>query len=238
MTTTFYAPPGAFAGTRVVLPEAEARHAVRVLRLREGDEVVVVDGVGGWHRVRLALTTREGAIGEVVETRRDVNEPAAGLTLALPPLKAADRFEFAVEKAVELGVTAFVPLRTARTEGRIKAARLEAHVVAAMKQSLRCRLPRLAAETPLATLLASAEGAVFLLHEAADSARTLPRRLAEVPPGAPVTVVIGPEGGFTPDEVRAAEAAGALVASLGPRRLRAETAALVACTAVLLHRLG
>lgn len=252
MTTPFYAPPEAFGPDgRVRLPDDEARHATRVLRLGAGDEVAVVDGAGGWHTVRLDDVAKDRAAGTVVATRREVGEPSGPVVLALPPLKSADRFEWALEKAVELGVTDLVALRTARTEGRLpKEARLDALAIAAMKQTLRTR--RLRVHTVALVALvgfrlpvwedgtgAGVALAPVLLHESADPAAALDRVLARVDTaGAAPCVVVGPEGGFTPEEVAVAEAAGWPVASLGPRRLRAETAAVAACTALLLARLA
>ncbi len=116
MITTFYAPPEAFRDEWVRLPEDEAHHAVRVLRHRPGDEVIVVDGAGGWYRLCLEQVDRHGVWGRVLETRRDVGEPPYHLTVGLALLKQTARFETFLEKAVELGVSAIVPLLTARTE--------------------------------------------------------------------------------------------------------------------------
>lgn len=222
MTTTFYAPLDAFEGRRVVLPEAEARHATKVLRLRAGAEIAVVDGVGGWHRVRLVHTEVGRAIGEVVETT--LLPPPPPLRLALALLKADDRFEFAVEKAVEIGATEIVPLRTARVEpgARVRAERVEGVAVAAMKQSLRAHRPRVHAPVALADVLGPD---AVVLHEGAPLADAL---AATSVAAAMPTLVVGPEGGFTDAELAAATASGARIASLGAARLRAETAAVVA----------
>ena len=147
MTTPFYAPPDAFdgasEGVRVTLPPDEARHATRVLRLGAGDTLSVVDGAGGWHDVCLDDVAKDRASGIVTATRREVGEPEGRVVLGLAPLKSSDRFETAVEKAVELGVTDLLVLRTARTLGRMpRAERMHHLAVAAMKQSLRTRLLR------------------------------------------------------------------------------------------------
>lgn len=230
MTTVFYAPPEAFDGATVRLPDAEARHATKVLRLRAGAEIVVVDGNGGWHGVRLTHTEVGVAIGIVVATEQ--RPPPPPLRLALALLKADERFEFAVEKAVEIGVTEIVPLRTARVEAgaKLRAERVEGVVVAAMKQSLRAHRPRLAPLTPLADVFGP--GAV-VLHEGAPLSATLAAALAT---GTVPTLVVGPEGGFTDAEVEIARAAGSAIASLGEARLRAETAAVVAVALAAFHR--
>lgn len=234
MTTTFYAPPERFHDGRVTLPDDEARHAVRALRYGVGDEIVVVDGAGGRYRVRLTGADKRGAAGEVVEERREVGEPPYRLTVGLGTLKNAGRFETFAEKAVELGVGRIVPLTTERTEReRLKERRLENILVAAMKQSGRSRLPDLAELQEFADALRSDDALRILCHESADPAAVLPRVLDGAAES--ITILVGPEGGFSEAEVAAAEAAGWAVASLGPHRLRAETAAIAAASAVMLH---
>ncbi len=237
LTTTFYVPPDRFADGRVALPDDEARHAVRVLRHGPGDEIVVVDGIGGRYRVRLTETDKRGAAGEIVSEEREVGEPSYRLTVALGTLKNASRFETFAEKAVELGVAEIVPLVTERTERMsLKPTRMENILVAAMKQSGRSRLPTLTDPQPFADLLADrTTGLRLLCHESADPDALLSRVLDRLSVRGPITVLVGPEGGFSDDEVAAAQNAGWIVASLGPRRLRAETAAIVAAAAVMLY---
>jgi len=240
MTTSFYAPLSAIREQAyVVLPEDEAAHAVRVLRKRPGDEIVVVDGAGGWHRVRLDHADRKGASGTILETRREVGEPAYALSIGLALLKNRSRFETFLEKAVELGVREVIPLRTHRTgKGQFKVHRAEQVLIAAMKQCGRSRLVRLAAPQPLAAVLGQGDVDLALLaHEQAAPDRSLVRVLAAHPAAPSLRVLIGPEGGFTDEEVEAARQAGYAPVSLGPRRLRAETAALVAASAVMTARL-
>lgn len=235
MTTTFFAPPDRIENGRVTLPQDEARHAVRALRHGVGDEIVVVDGAGGRYRVRLTEADKRGAAGEVVEEQREVGEPPYRLTVGLGVLKKAGRFETFAEKAVELGVSRIAPLATERTERqRLKAGRLENILVAAMKQSGRSRRPELSDPQEFADALRSADALRILCHESADSAAALPRVL-EASSAETITVLVGPEGGFSEGEVAEARAAGWTVASLGPRRLRAETAAIAAASAVMLH---
>ncbi len=236
MTTTFYAPPECITDGRLVLPDDEARHAVRTLRHAVGDEIVVVDGAGGRYRVRLTEADKRSAAGEVLAAEREAEPPR--LVIGLGVLKNAGRFETFAEKAVELGVTGIVPLETERTErSRIKPARLEHILVAALKQSGRSRLPALAEPTPLADVLArDTEGLRLLCHEAAAPEALLPRAL-DRNPGGSVTILVGPEGGFSEAEVAEAEAAGWIVVSLGPLRLRAETAAIAAAATAMLASL-
>lgn len=234
-TTTFYAPPSSFRGNYVTLPEDEARHAVRVLRHRTGDEVTVVDGEGGWHRVRLDNIGKAQTSGQVVETRQGVGEMPGTLTVGLALLKNKNRFETFLEKAVELGVHRIVPLRTRRTEKkRLRRARSERLLVAALKQCGRSHLPVLAEPVPLGQALQEDESEqAILLHEAPSEGASL-LDVVQRSEAERRSLWIGPEGGFADEEVEAAQEAGAQIAWLGPRRLRAETAALAAAAGVML----
>lgn len=234
MTTTFYAPPSSIRGGRVVLQEEEARHAVRVLRKRAGDEIVVVDGAGGWHRVRLDRVGTDRALGTILETRREVGESSYRLTIGLGLLKNRNRFETFVEKAVECGVSEIIPLQTKRTERQgLKIQRTKNILRAAMKQCGRSFIPSLAEPTPLAVVLeAGRHDAAFIAHEQVQEGRSIGGVLMETPRTERVLVLVGPEGGFTDEEVVLATEAGCTPVSLGPRRLRAETAGIAAALAV------
>lgn len=236
-TTPFFAPPSRIRGDRVVLPDDEAHHAARVLRHQPGDEVVVVDGAGGWHRVVLDAVDRRQVAGRVVETRHGVGEPAYDLTIGMALLKNRSRFETFLEKAVELGAARVVPLVTERTErGHLKETRAHNILVAAMKQSQRCRLVELAEPAAFDDALGGAYDLSLLCHEQTGPDAHVLAALARHPAARSIRVWIGPEGGFSDAEVAAATAAGFIPVSLGPRRLRAETAALAAAAAVMLAR--
>lgn len=237
MTTAFYAPPSQFRQHRVMLPPSETHHAVRALRHRAGDTIVVVDGEGGWHRVRLEQTGQEHALGTVLDSQREVGEPNAPFVLAVGVLQKRSRYETLVEKAVELGVTTLVPLATARSERtRVRLDRLRSIMVAAMKQCGRSRLPALAEPCSLSHVLTRYPRLQALCcHESGAGRRAL-LPAVQAAPDTGVLVTVGPEGGFTPNEVDLAQRAGAELVHLGPRRLRAETAALAAASAVALGR--
>jgi 16S rRNA (uracil1498-N3)-methyltransferase len=236
VTTTFFAPPSLFKNGRVRLPDDEARHAVRVLRHQPGDEIVVVDGAGGRYRVRLTETDKRSAVGEVVAVEREVGEPDYRLRIGLGTLKNAGRFETFAEKAVELGVAEIVPLVTERTERMsLKPQRTRNILIAAMKQSGRSRVPTLTEPRPFAEVSAETADVRILCHESADPRASITRVLSAEANASEIVVLVGPEGGFSEGEVAAARDAGWTIASLGQRRLRAETAAIVAATAVMLH---
>jgi 16S rRNA (uracil1498-N3)-methyltransferase len=233
---TFFVPPSGFSGDRVAFPEAEARHAARVLRIAPGNDVHVVDGEGGRYRVRIDSVGRHAVSGTV--TGRQEGEPPIRpeLTLAVGLLKNSGRFETVLEKAAELGVARIIPLVAGRTEtGRLRADRASGILVAAMKQCGRARLVALDPPMPLADVLAAARQDLRVIcHEGARPADRLAAILADGPPARSACVLVGSEGGFTDQEIDAARSAGFRTASLGPTRLRTETAALAASALVLL----
>lgn len=227
MTTHFYLPPGCIHGDRIALPEGEARHALRALRLSAGAELIAVDGQGGWYRIVLDHVGRSDAAGHVVERRREVGEPPYRLSMAVGMIKHRGRFETFLEKAVELGVSEIIPLLTERTEKeRLRKKRSENILIAAMKQCGRSRLPVLADPTPLEEVLRRNVGQGLCCHE--GSSASLLRVLRASALQEDVAILVGPEGGFTDEEVAAARSVGYAVVSLGNRRLRAETAAITA----------
>ena len=233
-----YAPPEAFLNPDAVpLPEDEAAHAVRVLRLKAGNEVIMVDGEGSWYRVALQQVAKKKTIGVVIEHRKDVNEPKGPLCIGMPVLKSRQRFEAFLEKAVELGVTSIVPFISEHAEKRsLRMDRARSVMIAAMKQCRRSRLPALAAPSLLLQWLpnvatglrciATQRASLSLLQTLQSSAESA------------TTILIGPEGGFSEAEIAAAMQAGFHAVSLGPRRLRSETAAIVAATTALMHSIG
>jgi len=215
----------------VPLPREAARRLRRVLRLRVGDAVEVVDRA---RPRRARATLAEGGALEVAAWVDLGPAPEPDLWLC-PGLVKADRLEWAAQRAFELGLGGLAPVVTARTQvkpGRRFGERLRKVAEAAGEQSGRVHLPRLLEPRPLLDRLeelASSGRAVWL---ADPGGAPLPPTLE-----APAALVIGPEGGFSPEEVEAAEALGALRVGIGGHVLRAETAA-VALTTLALARLG
>lgn len=234
-TTSFYAPPDCVRGDYLQLPEEEAEHAARVLRIERGDEVEVVDGAGTWYRVRLEEVGEGRAAGHVVERRTDRREPGYRLVLVAGLLKKRSRWETMLEKAVELGAGAVRPLTTRRTEKtRMRRDRCRRVMIAALKQCRRCRLPDLPEPVSLEEYLEAEAGAdaVRLFGEQpGETSRPLRDLLPEERPGE-VRVLFGPEGGFASEEIEQIRAAGYRAAHVGPRRLRGETAVIAAAATV------
>ncbi|HCR48468.1 MAG TPA: 16S rRNA methyltransferase [Bacteroidetes bacterium] len=227
MTTQYFASPACFEGNHVTLPPEEARHVVQVLRHGVGEELAVTDGAGGWFRVVIRFAKKNKVIAEVVEKQIDRGEPSRQLSIGLALLKSTDRYEWFLEKAVELGVTAVYPLLTHHTEmRRFKPERAEKVMIAALKQCGRTRLPFLHPITELQRCLSAKADARFLLHEKTTEPNLFERWQSLKPYH--TLIVVGPEGGFSEAEILLAREAGWHMASLGSRRLRAETAAVMA----------
>ncbi|MGI9041155.1 MAG: RsmE family RNA methyltransferase [Gemmatimonadales bacterium] len=232
MNRVLLAPGAAESGTPVPLDEAESHH-LRVRRSREGELVSLRDGAGLMGTGRLVLLEK----GWGVEINAAERHPRpADLTLAIGG-GDRERFAWAVEKAVELGVTAIVPLETVHTAGvggRLQArhiSKLRRQALEALKQCGAVWAPTI--EDPVQLRL--------FLERAAAGTRWLAEAMGQPPPdaldGAPLTVVIGPEGGLVAEERAVLTAAGYLPVSLGLHTLRFETAAIAAAAAVSAARL-
>jgi 16S rRNA (uracil1498-N3)-methyltransferase len=219
-----------------MLPDAVAHHALKVLRLRVGDELVLFDGGGGEYPGCVTEAARRLVV--MLGEWRDVDcEPPLAMTLA-QALPSGDKMDLVVQKAVELGVSAIQPLQAKRSVVRLSGERLEkrgAHwqqvALAACEQSGRNRLPQVRPLVDLPHWLAqpAATGELRLLLSPHQGVR-----LAEVPrPMAGVTLLVGPEGGLESAEEEMARSVGFVPVRLGPRVLRTETAGLAALAAVM-----
>ena len=221
----FFVEPAEMAGDRFPLPAAIERQVRAVLRLRDGDRLVLLPNDGAEAICRL-----EGGACVVEERRPAAGEPHHRLTVVQAMLKG-DALEQVVQHGTEVGVAAFQLVVTDRSIVRDlpprRLERLRTIAREAAEQSERGRIPEVMAPVPLAEMLAP--GSVLLFE------RNEGDRLGQLDP--PASIVIGPEGGFTPSEVQAAVDAGVTVAGLGPRILRSETVAAVAA-ALILSRTG
>ena len=224
--TSFFVYPDLITDEALVLEGDNFHHAINVLRQETGSELRVVDGHGMQLVVRIENIETKKALCSIISRTEGVGESNVSITLAVGMLKAKDRFEFLVEKAIELGVNSIVQLQTARTVGRpARPDRLHRIAVAAMKQSNRSFLPEISAPVDL--------------HSFANSHRDGLKMFCSMDPESPrvsevigrdlrndVVVVVGPEGGLDNTEEELLASAGYLPASLGNRRLRTETACL------------
>lgn len=212
---------------QVELDGAPAHYLGNVLRLKEGGELLLFDGKSGEWLAKIALA-RKGRMTVVAERQTRQQEAVPDLWLAFAPVKKG-RVDWLVEKAVELGVARLVPVITQRTiVDKLNLERMRAHIVEAAEQCGRTVLAEIDAPVKLDAFLQARDPARTLYF--ADETGGEPAAAAFAP--GPALILTGPEGGFTPDEAAAIRAApNACAISLGPRILRAETAALAAVSA-------
>lgn len=207
------------------LSEEDSGHAVRVLRHVEGDEITVVDGEGHFYRCAITAAHPKHCGVQILSVEEEQHWPYR-VELAVAPTKNLDRMEWWLEKATEMGLDRFIPLKCRCSERKeLKTERMRKIAVSAMKQSLKATLPEIDGMTDIKAFLREPfEGQKFIAHCMKDAPRKLLSH--EIKPGAAVRVLIGPEGDFTPEEVQMAFANGYVPVSLGEQRLRTETAAL------------
>lgn len=221
----FYTPDIAL---RAELPEEEAGHCIRVLRLTEGDEILLTDGKGMFYKAAISRAHPKHCEVDILESWQQPALWNFHLHIAVAPTKNMDRMEWFAEKATEIGIDAITCLNCRFSERKeVKPARLEKILVSAMKQSQKATLPVLTGMTDFRTFVTQPfDGRKFIAH-CEEGDKKLLKQLYQ--PGENALVLIGPEGDFSPEEIELALKNGFLPISLGESRLRTETAALVAC---------
>lgn len=219
------------AASATELPSDEASHAVRVLRMKPGDEMVLMDGVGTFFKAEVAVASPHHCVYRVLEEMPQLPQWHGRYHIAMAPTKLMDRTEWMLEKVTEIGVDEVSLLNCDNSERRVaKPARLEKILVSAMKQSRKAWKPVLNDMAAFRKFVSEPRGGMkFIAHCYEEIPRTyLYDELCGRDVSEAVTVLIGPEGDFTPDEVRMAVDAGYVSVHLGQSRLRTETAAMVA----------
>lgn len=227
-TRYFYVPDAASTNE---LPAEEAAHASRVLRLESGDEVFLIDGTGCFFKAQLTLVTKGRCLYDIVERLPQEKTWNGRIAVAMAPTKVIDRVEWTLEKATEIGIDEFSLLNCAFSERRnVKLERLDKIVVAAVKQSRKAWKPLLNDLQPFEDFVnRPRKGAKYIAHCYAEiDKKDLYGELLQLNDDEEVTILIGPEGDFSIDEVRLAMSKGYVPVSLGQSRLRTETAALAA----------
>lgn len=222
----FYAPVP--EGGKVELSREESHHAVKVLRLKAGDTVTILDGLG--NTMQGKIVDASSRITMVSITAKEKQIPRKGrLHIGISPPKSGDRFDWFLEKATEIGVEEITPLWSANSERtKINAARNEKIVVSAMKQSRNSYLPRLNDAQKFKDFVSSANSnRKYIAHCEPSATDKLTSVLAK---DEDALILIGPEGDFSPSEIELALGHGFQAITMGAQRLRTETAAIVACT--------
>lgn len=212
--------------TKGFLTDEEARHCVKVLRLKRGDEVLGVDGKGNMHRGLIRDLKKNSVEIAISETIPEWGEHEYNIALWVSPLHKADRFEWLVEKAVELGVNQIRPFVSQRTvKPSFREERIRRIAISAMKQCMRSRLPEINQPVDISEAVTSAAGqpGLFGYMEASAPVTDFAEKIRSE---GVWNLFIGPEGGFTPEEAAQLMEAGAHPISLGASRLRTETAAI------------
>ena len=224
------------------LDAEESGHCVRVLRHRAGDEVDVIDGQGTLYHCRLTQDSPKGAEAEILSQQADWGAHPYHLTIGCCPTKNNDRFEWFVEKATELGVDCIVPLIGEHSERKVyKTERALRIALSATKQSLKARIPEIAEPLSVKDFICHSERSeeslrlIAYCFEDETHPRQSIRQVLDASGARDITVLIGPEGDFSPEEASQALANGYIPVHLGASRLRTETAAVTAVEAVYLH---
>ncbi len=219
-------PPGDEKTVR--LEEEENHHATKVLRCKVGDEVILLDGVGKLYYAKFKTLSSRNSELDVLSIENLPKLPYQ-LHMAVAPTKMMDRFEWFLEKATEIGVSEITPIITERTERSVvKMARMQKVVLAAVKQSKQAFFPKINEAVSFKEFIKSQTSSNKFIAHCLDTPKK--HLIKSVNTQSDNLILIGPEGDFTPNEIEKALELGYIAVSLGESRLRAETAAVVACS--------
>jgi len=222
----FYTPE--LSGKTYSLDESESKHCIRVLRLVKGDEIILVDGMGGYFTAEIVDPNPKRCTVLIIKSELNFGLRNFQVHIAIAPTKNIERIEWFLEKATEIGINRITPLLCRFSERKeIKADRLEKVMVSAMKQSLKAFLPHLDPLIKFSDFISQPfEGQKFIAH-CDDQHRDLLKKMIILNKN--YLILIGPEGDFSSQEINMAIEAGFHPVSLGDSRLRTETAGMVAC---------
>jgi len=236
----FFIPKEWIAEEKVLLKGERAHQICHVLRLKPQDHIIVLDNSGWEYELEIEKLSGELAQGRIVRKDLNTSEPAIRITL-LQALLKADKFEFVLQKGVELGVSSFVPFISdrcvVRKPGENKSQRWQKIIREAAEQSSRGLLPTIHPVVSFVEACQLTNKPAILLWEG-EKSRGLRTILRKQPfyDARVISLFIGPEGGFPPEEVRFAESRGIITAGLGRRILRADTAGIAAVSAILYEK--
>ena len=228
----FYAPE--IAGNEYVLDENESGHCIRVLRMRAGTAVKLIDGKGTLYDAVISKADSRKCCLEITGVTSDFEKRGYRLHMAVSPLKNHERFEWFLEKSVEIGVDEITPLICDKTEKTgFRRERMNNIIISAMKQSLKATLPVLHEPCNFSEFIGRTHMNTRLIAHCSP-VHTRNRISDMYSAGQDALVLIGPEGDFSENEILAANAAGFAGVHLGQSRLRSETAGIAACCLVYL----
>ena len=210
------------------LSEEESKHCIKVLRLEAGDEITMVDGVGGLYYGIIDEPNPKKCIIRVIEKIEQYGRRNYSIHIAMAPTKQIERFEWFLEKAVEIGIDEITPIISQHSERKtINLERLDKIILSAMKQSIKAYVPKLNPAIDFDKFVTqNRSGSLLIAHCINNPKPSLKSKINTTPN---YTILIGPEGDFSPDEVELAKKYGYSDVHLGRSRLRTETAGIVAC---------
>jgi len=226
----FYAPD--VSGNTYTLDEKESKHIIRVLRMKKGDSVRLIDGKGNLYEGKIDDADQKKCAIQILNVVRDFENRNYRLHIAISPLKNPERFEWFVEKSVEIGIDVITPLICRNTEKPgIKPERIRNIIISAMKQSLKAQVTILNPPCLFSDFLnKKAEGLIMLAYCNSNTER---KSIVDVyKKGVPAVIMIGPEGDFSEEETDMAVRKGIIPVHLGNSRLRTETAGVAACHSI------
>ena len=208
----------------------ESKHIIKVLRKKIGDELWITNGEGYLFKAKIIGDSIKQCEIELISSKK-THPKSHWLHMVVAPTKMNDRFEWFLEKVTEIGVDEITPIICDRSERKIlKLDRMQRVIESAMKQSLQTYLPKLNEAVSLSEFLEKpTTGLQFIAHCEDSERHELKRRVVA---DQDITILIGPEGDFTPNEIKSALSKGYAPVAMGKTRLRTETAAIVACTIV------
>ncbi|TBW29249.1 16S rRNA (uracil(1498)-N(3))-methyltransferase [Gramella sp. KN1008] len=229
----FYNPKISEKDTQVVFQRDESKHIAKVLRKKEGDILNITNGEGLLFEAEIITSDIKQCVAKIISVDKQPPPPYY-LHMIVAPTKMNDRFEWFLEKAMEIGVHEITPVICEHSERKVvKLNRFERVLQSAMKQSLHFRMPRLNEPVSFSDFVNSeVEGDKFIAHCEDEAEKAYLQK--KLNPGTNVHILIGPEGDFTTTEIEMARDKGWVPVSLGDSRLRTETAAIVACHTVAL----
>ncbi|MDC7999916.1 16S rRNA (uracil(1498)-N(3))-methyltransferase [Aequorivita todarodis] len=228
----FYNPNISESTKEITFDKEESRHIVKVLRMKEGHTFSITNGKGSLFSAEILNANPKGCLVKILSEEMQQPLPYQ-LHVAVAPTKLNDRYEWFLEKATEIGISEITPIICDHSERKtIKPERYEKILQSAMKQSLKAYLPLLNEAVSFRDFIVSgksSESLKFIAHCEETDKKSLKAVLL---PNQKITIVIGPEGDFSSEEIELAKANGFVPVSLGESRLRTETAAIVACHSV------
>ncbi len=211
------------------LSEQESKHCARVLRLKVNDFVSLIDGRGGFYTAKICDASPKAVQLEIIEEKKNYGKRNYKIHIAIAPTKNIDRFKFFLEKTTEIGIDEITPIICAHSERRVvKTDKLEATIIAAIKQSIKAYKPTLHQAVDYKKFIKqNFDGKKYIAHCASSETKLPLQKISQA--GENVLIMIGPEGDFSAAEILEAINTGFDEVSLGNSRLRTETAGIAAC---------